>query len=77
MKTATQWTHKVVKQSRDGQGQWFSHKTAFTGSLEECEKYAESFLADQLVHLRGSMGHRITIKQRGGKVTEKIYRYDV
>lgn len=78
----TKWTHKVVKQGKDGQGQWFNFGTAFTGSLAECEEYAESFLAGQLAptpagnSLKGSMGLRITIQRRGGHNIEKIYRFD-
>lgn len=78
----TKWTHKVVKQSRGNQGEWCNHKTAFTGSLHDCEQYAESFLAEQLAptamgnSLKGSMGHRITIQIRGGRNIQKIYRYD-
>lgn len=76
----TKWTHKVVKQSRGGQGEWFDHATAKTGSLDECERYAEAFLAEQVSptpmggSLKGSMGHRITIRTRGGRI-EKILRY--
>ncbi len=80
--TKTVWTHKVVKQSRGGQCEWFDHATAFTGTLEQCEKYAEAFLADQLAptplgnSLKGSMGHRIAIKAHGRIARiEKIYRY--
>lgn len=81
-KIRVKWTHKVVKQSKDGQGEWFNCKTAFTGSLAECEQYATAFLAEQLTptplgnSLKGSMGHRITIQLRGGRRIEKIYRYD-
>jgi len=80
--TQTQWTHKVVKQSKDGQGEWFNHKTAFTGSGSECEAYAEAFLAEQLEptpmgnSLRGSKGHRITIQLRGTRGIYKVYRYE-
>lgn len=80
-KTATKWTHKVVKQSKGGDGKWFDHAAASTGSLSECEAYAAAFLAEQLAptplgnSLAGSMGHRITIQRRGGRNIEKIYRY--
>lgn len=80
--TKTKWTHKVVKQSKDGQGEWFNHDAAFTGSLESCERYAETFLTDQLAptplgnSLKGSMGHRITIQRRGSRNITKAYRYD-
>lgn len=77
MTTATRktWTHKVYKQSRGGQGEWFSYPTAFTGTEEACQSYAERFLAEQLEHLKGSMGHRIVVATRGGKIA-KVYRYD-
>lgn len=75
-------THKVVKQYRDGQGEWCNHEPAFRGSMRECERYAESFLTDQLAptelgnSLAGSMGLRITIQLRGrGNRIVKIYRY--
>lgn len=80
MKTKTQWTHKVVKKSRGGDGEWFSHPTAKTGSLEECIEYAELFLEDQLQptalgnSLRGDGGHRIIVVSRSGNV-EKTFRY--
>jgi hypothetical protein len=76
------WTHKVVKQSRGGDGQWFDYPAAYTGTIEQCEQYAEAFLADQLAptplgnSLRGSQGHRITIQRRGSRAIEKVYRYD-
>lgn len=79
--TKTKWTHKVVKQSKDMQGKWFDHATAFTGSLQECERYAAEFLAEQLAttelgnSLAGDMGHRITIQIRGRRDIAKIYRY--
>ena len=79
--TKTNSDYKVIKQSKDGQGEWFSHKAAFIGSLEECEAYAARFMDDQLQHLAGQMGHRITIQTRGSREGRekfiKIYRYDV
>ncbi len=79
--TKTMWTHKVVKQYKDGQGQWCNCDRAHAGTLTECETYAEAFLAEQLAptelggSLKGHMGLRITIQRRGGHDIEKIYRY--
>ena len=54
------WTHKVVKQSRSGDGKWFSHRAATTGTLDFCLAYAECCAMEQKTG-----GHKITVQTRG------------
>lgn len=78
MTTKTKWTHKVVKVSRGTNSEWYSHPAAFTGSMDECKAYAETFLREQTAgegSLRGSLGHRIQVQTRGGSVVQSL-RYD-
>ena len=69
------WTHKVVKKSRGMQGEWFSHRAALTGTLAECERYAEQFRDEQVAVLGRTDGHRIVVVARKGNAVAKTYRY--
>lgn len=70
------WTHKVVKQMRGLQGEWFDFPTAGTFSSEaEAKRYAEDFAREQAAS--GVAGARITVRSRRkvrGTYTIAVYR---
>ena len=63
------WTHKVIKEQRGHNGNWFRYPTATTGSLEHCSQYAEDFAQEQA----GVGGTRIAVYTRGMKLAKMIY----
>jgi hypothetical protein len=64
----TNWTHKVRKESRGIDGQMHQMPTAITGTLAECEEYAERFASEQREAGVGGMATtRIVVMTRGGK----------
>jgi hypothetical protein len=70
------WTHKVVKMSRGGQGEWFAHKAAKTfTSLDAACEYARSFHAEQQAALGVSDGHKYCVVARSKKdPRQKVFR---
>ena len=65
------WTHKVVKQQRGSQGEWFAYPAAATfAGLGEAVAYAEAFAADQRENR--VKGTRITVQTRGRSVVKSI-----
>ena len=59
------WTHKVVKEQRGMQGEWFRYPAAKIGTEEECRKYADEFADEQ--RTAGVVGTRIRVLTRGSK----------
>ena len=63
----TTWTHKVRKESRGIDGHMHQMPTAITGTLAECEAYADAFAAEQREAGVGRMATtRIVVMTRGG-----------
>lgn len=64
-----QWTHKVVKRMRGGDGEWFDFPTAATFSSEpEARAYAAQFAAEQ--RAAGVTTARIEVRSR--RKTEQL-----
>ena len=64
------WTVKVVKVQRGGQGEWFRYPAAYTSDNEaDAIAYAERFAADQ----KGVAGTKIqVITRKGGDLVKSI-----
>lgn len=64
----TNWTYKVVKVQRGGDGKWFDYPTAATFCNEgNAIKYAEQFADEQ----RQVAGTKIVVRTRKGNRTIK------
>jgi len=73
------WNFKVVKKSRGGQGEWFSHSAAATFvTFAEAKEYARKFALEQLAALGTSDSHRYCVVPRksGGEACEFSSRWD-
>lgn len=71
------WTHKVVKFSRRMDGKFFAHRTAFTGTLDECTTYAREFAMEQNTPSElGTRlsGHEIRVIARSGNHSVATFR---
>ena len=73
------WTHKVVKFSLGMDGKFFAHRTAFTGTLDECIAYARDFASEQNTPSEMGCrlsGPRIRVIARKGGITVRTFKID-
>lgn len=72
------WNYKVVKMSRGGNGEWFSHPTAATfEQIEDAKEYARKFHAEQQASLGVNDGHKYCVLPRRKSGESAVYRLSV